>query len=83
MHCLHSSKLPNSLLNIDDTLQALGLLFDPEYSMVRLRSIRVAGPRTIEADYVSGGYLRFPWHPRVEPYEGQACMVNRVDAWRV
>ncbi|GAB4818337.1 hypothetical protein N2152v2_005383 [Parachlorella kessleri] len=60
----------NDVTGLSRYTKALGLLFDPEYSVVRLRSISVAGPRTIEADYVSGGYLKFPWHPRVEPYEG-------------
>lgn len=51
-------------------LQALGLLFDPAYSVVRLRGIEVTGPHRIEADFLLGGYLRFPWHPRVEPFVG-------------
>lgn len=50
--------------------QALGLLFDASYSAVQLRDIRVTGPRTIEADWLLGGYLKFPWHPRVEAFEG-------------
>ena len=37
---------------------------------LRLLQIRVTGPRTISADYTLGGYLRFPWHPRIEPYTG-------------
>jgi hypothetical protein len=51
--------------------QALGILFDPDSSFVKLRSIEATGPSTIEADYESGGYLKLPWHPRVAPYAGQ------------
>lgn len=51
--------------------QALGILFDPQSSFVKLKSIKVSGPSTIEADYESGGYLKFPWKPRVAPYEGE------------
>lgn len=52
--------------------QALGILFDASVSAVQLRDIRVTGPRTIEADWLLGGYLKFPWHPRVEAFEGGA-----------
>lgn len=41
-------------------LQALGLLFDPSVSAVQLVDINVTGPRTIEAQWRMGGYLRFP-----------------------
>lgn len=44
-------------------MQALGLLFDPSVSAVQLVDIRVTGPRTIEADWRMGGYLRFPCAP--------------------
>jgi hypothetical protein len=50
--------------------QALTLLFDASYSAVQLENIRVTSPTTIEADWRLGGYLRFPWHPRVEPFKG-------------
>lgn len=56
-------------------LKALGLLFDAGASAVRLAGIRVTGPSTIEADWVLGGYLRLPWHPRVEPFEGHTVYV--------
>lgn len=51
-------------------LQALTLLFDASYSAVQLVGISVTSPTTIEADWKMGGYLRFPWHPRVEPFLG-------------
>lgn len=41
-------------------MQALGLLFDPSVSAVQLVDIQVTGPRTIEAQWRMGGYLRFP-----------------------
>jgi hypothetical protein len=50
-------------------LTALGLLFDPKDSFVRLTSISVTSPTTVETDGTLEGYLRFPWHPRVDPYE--------------
>lgn len=40
-------------------------------SAVQLEEIRVSGPSTIEARWRLGGYLRFPWHPRVEAFEGR------------
>lgn len=58
------------MVGLSRYLTALGLLFDADYSAVRLLGIQVTGPRTIEADYTSGGYLKLPWHPRVEPYTG-------------
>lgn len=42
------------------SVQALGLLFDPAVSAVQLVDIEVTSPRTIEAQWRMGGYLRFP-----------------------
>lgn len=53
-------------------MQALGLLFDPPYSSVQLDGIQVTGPSQIEADWVLGGYLKFPWTPKVTPFKGGA-----------
>jgi len=49
-------------------LTALGLLFDPSDSFVELLKIEITGPNTIETDGTLQGYLKFPWHPRVDPY---------------
>lgn len=51
---------------------------------VELLSIRVTGPRTVEADWRLGGYLVFPWNPRVEPFEGElGCRVAWVSGCHV
>ncbi|PNH01306.1 hypothetical protein TSOC_012820 [Tetrabaena socialis] len=42
----------------------------PPLSLVQLLSITASGPRTVEADWLLGGYLAFPWNPRVEPFQG-------------
>lgn len=60
----------NDVVGLARYTRALDLLFDPAHSAVRLKGIRVTGPSTIEADYVMGGYLKFPWNPRVAPFEG-------------
>ncbi|GIL90152.1 hypothetical protein Vretimale_16354 [Volvox reticuliferus] len=60
----------NDVTGLSKYLTALGVLFDPHYSKVELLDIRVAGPRTVEADWRLGGYLLFPWNPRVEPFTG-------------
>lgn len=51
-------------------MKALSILFDANYSAVRLKSIQVNSPQTIQADWYLGGYLKFPWAPRVAPFEG-------------
>ena len=60
----------NDVVGLSRYLTALGLLFDPATSSVDLFNIAVTGPHTIEADWSLQGYLRFPWKPRVEPYNG-------------
>ena len=62
--------------NITIVLQALGLLFDPEHSQVKLLSIAVTGPSTIAASWTLGGYLRFPWRPRVKEFQGDQCFCS-------
>jgi hypothetical protein len=52
-------------------LQALKLLFDASHSAVRLLGIDVIDAHTIEATWLLGGYLKFPWHPRVDAFEGK------------
>jgi hypothetical protein len=44
-----------------------------------LEGIKVTGPSTIEADWVSAGWLKkelFPWHPKVPPFKGQLNFVT-------
>jgi len=60
----------NDIVGLARYVRALGILFDASYSAVRLRDIQVTGPSTIEAEWTLGGYLKFPWHPRVEPFIG-------------
>ncbi|GLC39853.1 hypothetical protein PLESTB_001292000 [Pleodorina starrii] len=60
----------NDVTGLSKYLTALGVLFDPKYSKVELLDIRVTDPRVIEADWRLGGYLVFPWNPRVEPFTG-------------
>mmetsp|Transcript_26025 Transcript_26025/g.56771 ORF Transcript_26025/g.56771 Transcript_26025/m.56771 type:complete len:246 (+) Transcript_26025:50-787(+) len=63
----------NDVTGLSKYVTALGILFDPDWSKVLLKGIRVTGDDTIVADYVSGGYLKekyFPWRPRVAAYEG-------------
>ncbi|GAX83859.1 hypothetical protein CEUSTIGMA_g11284.t1 [Chlamydomonas eustigma] len=63
----------NDVTGLNRYITALSILFDPQLSKVILKEIKVTGPRKIEVDYVSGGYLQekyFPWRPRVKPYEG-------------
>lgn len=50
--------------------RALAILFDPQYSITQLKDIRIIGPHKIQATWILGGYLRLPWHPRVEPFTG-------------
>ncbi|KAG7667161.1 hypothetical protein Ndes2526B_g04334 [Nannochloris sp. 'desiccata'] len=61
----------NDVRGLSRYLTALGILFDANYSRVQLLDIQVTGPYTIEATWTLGGYLRFPWHPRVAPFEGK------------
>ena len=60
----------NDVVGLSRYVTAMRLLFDPAASTLTLRGIRVAAPRVIEADYALEGRLKFPWRPRVTPYEG-------------
>lgn len=60
----------NDIRGLARYLKALSILFDANYSAVRLKSIEVTSPQTIQADWYLGGYLKFPWAPRVAPFEG-------------
>lgn len=61
----------NDVVGLARYVKALGLLFDASYSAVRLQDIKVTSAHSIEANWTLGGYLKFPWHPRVEPFEGK------------
>jgi hypothetical protein len=58
----------NDVVGLSRYLTALGLLFDPKDSRVELVDIKVTSPLTVEADGTLEGYLKFPWHPRVDKY---------------
>ncbi|KAH7282997.1 hypothetical protein KP509_35G055700 [Ceratopteris richardii] len=49
---------------------AVKLLFDPNSSYHELKSLNVIGPNMIQAKWKLEGYLKFPWHPHIQPYEG-------------
>ena len=49
---------------------------------VQLLSISASGPRTVEADWRLGGYLVFPWNPRVEPFKGGSTGGGAGWGWR-
>ncbi|GJP40534.1 hypothetical protein CLOM_g206 [Closterium sp. NIES-68] len=51
-------------------LAAVSILFDPAYSKQELLSIAVTSDKSITATWRLGGYLKFPWQPRVEPFTG-------------
>lgn len=61
----------NDVVGLARYITALGILFDANYSRVQLLDIQVTDPYTIEARWTLGGYLKFPWHPRVAPFEGK------------
>lgn len=46
---------------------------------MRLVEIHVAAPDCIEATWTLGGYLRLPWTPRVEPFEGKSVYLLNAD----
>ena len=67
----------NDVVGLSRYLTALGLLFDPATSEVTVRSVEVTSPTTIESVGTLEGYLRFPWHPKVDKYT--YFMTHRVD----
>ncbi|CAG9465201.1 unnamed protein product [Pedinophyceae sp. YPF-701] len=63
----------NDIVGLSRYIKALGLLFDPLYSGVELKGIKVTSPDTIEADWRLGGFLNkkyFPWGAKIDPLEG-------------
>lgn len=70
----------NDVVGLSRYINALQILFDPRYSGVKLLSIKATGTATVEATWVLGGYLKFPWNPRVEPFTGvhAACMLPKL-----
>ncbi|MEW5304681.1 MAG: hypothetical protein WDW36_007275 [Sanguina aurantia] len=81
----------NDVSGLSRYLTALGLLFDPPYSSVQLDGIQVTGPSQIEADWVLGGYLKFPWTPKVTPFKGhtvytlnpEGLIQSQVQTWSI
>ena len=67
----------NDVVGLSRYLTALGLLFDPATSEVTVRSVEVTSPTTIESVGTLEGYLRFPWHPKVDKYT--YFMTHHVD----
>ena len=60
----------NDVVGLSRYVKALDLLFVTENSQLDLLEIAVVDSKTIEAKYVLGGYLKFPWKPCVKPYSG-------------
>lgn len=63
----------NDVTGLSRYMKALSILFDPALSKVVLKDIKVTSPSTIDADWVSAGWLKkelFPWQPKVPPFEG-------------
>mmetsp|Transcript_34542 Transcript_34542/g.88372 ORF Transcript_34542/g.88372 Transcript_34542/m.88372 type:complete len:328 (+) Transcript_34542:254-1237(+) len=60
----------NDIKGLSRYLKALTILFDAEYSGVKLLSIRVVDDYTIEAAWTLGGYLKFPWNPESSRLRG-------------
>lgn len=57
---------------MDRYLAAVAVLFDPAESRVQLKSIAVTSPTEVRAVWTLEGTLKFPWHPKVAPFEGVA-----------
>ncbi|MCO5594803.1 hypothetical protein L7F22_048837 [Adiantum nelumboides] len=58
------------LRGVDKYVAAIKLLFDPNLSRHELASIDLVDSNTIRARWKLEGYLKFPWHPHIQPYEG-------------
>lgn len=69
----------NETVGLEKYLQAVSILFDPARSKQELLSIAVTSPTTIDAKWTLGGYLKFPWKPRVVPFEGTTQYVVDPD----
>lgn len=60
----------NDTVGLDRYLRAVDVLFDGEESELKLLSIDVVDDRTIKATWTLAGVLKFPWRPRIQPFEG-------------
>ncbi|CAN0206919.1 unnamed protein product [Scytosiphon promiscuus] len=56
--------------SVDRYRSAVKLLFDPDNAQVDLLSLEAKDDTHIFAEWRLQGYLKFPWHPYVEPYTG-------------
>jgi len=61
----------NDVVGLSRYVKALGVLFDPAHAAVGLEELEVRGGQEVAARFRLGGYLRFPWRPYVEPFEGE------------
>ena len=72
-------------------MAALDILFDPASSRVVLLECRATGPRQVTARWTLQGYLKFPWHPYVPPFEGssvytlneQGLIAEQKETWAI
>ncbi|GBG77155.1 hypothetical protein CBR_g23482 [Chara braunii] len=60
----------NVTIGVDRYVQTVKTLFDPDSSIFEFRSIAVSGENTIDAAWVLGGVLKFPWRPHISPVNG-------------
>ena len=81
----------NDIVGLSRYMKALTLLFDASHSAVKLQDIKVTGEKEIMAHWVLGGYLKFPWHPRVAPFQGKTVytlgkdglIINQDQTWSI
>eukprot|EP00854_Cymbomonas_tetramitiformis_P006486 gene6486-7776_t len=69
----------NDIVGLARYVKALGVLFDPARSSVELLNIEVTGSGTVEADWTLGGYLVFPWNPKIERIQGHTVYSLNAD----
>lgn len=61
----------NAVDGLSKYRQALGFLFDPAVSNLRLTGdVRLSGENMIEADYIASGTIKLPWRPQIPPWSG-------------
>jgi len=66
----------NDIVGLSRYRKALGILFDPQNSVLTLNTIQVKNDDEssqegfIEARWILGGYLQLPWRPYITPFEG-------------
>eukprot|EP00245_Coleochaete_scutata_P003909 TRINITY_DN15961_c0_g1_i1.p1 TRINITY_DN15961_c0_g1~~TRINITY_DN15961_c0_g1_i1.p1 ORF type:complete len:252 (+),score=43.32 TRINITY_DN15961_c0_g1_i1:27-782(+) len=81
----------NDTTGLRKYLDVVNILFDPATSSHELISIEVNSPNTILAKWRLGGYLQFPWRPRVVPFEGstlytvgdEGLIVSHEEKWGI